>query len=119
MNHAEILSSMPEHLAGKGSPQQRAQVQAHLADCGPCRRIAQAWPQGAEANLLPAVLEGLRPAQGREMRLGWAMPAAAALSLALLAGAFWHPERAWVRADKAFADLGAPRAASLWKGELR
>jgi hypothetical protein len=110
---------MPEHLAGKGTPQQRARVQAHLASCGPCRRIAQAWLQDAEADLLPAVLAGLMPEQGRGLRLGWAMPAAVALSLALLIGAFWHPERAWVRADKAFADLGAPRAASMWKGELR
>jgi len=110
---------MPEHLAGKGSLQQRAQVQAHLANCGPCQRIAQAWPKDAKADLLPAVMAGLRPAQARELRLGWAMPVAAVLALGLLAGAFWHPERGWVRADKAFADLGAPRAASLWKGELR
>jgi len=119
VTHSEILSLLPEHLAGRGTRAEREKVRSHLASCGPCRRIAQAWPQNAEADLLPAVLAGLMPAQARDLRLGWAMPMAAALALGLLAGAFWHPERAWVRADKAFADLGAPRAAGLWKGGLR
>jgi hypothetical protein len=70
-------------------------------------------------NLMPAVMAGLRPAQREERGLAWAMPATAVLALGLLVGAFWHPERGWVKADRAFADLAAPSSAAPWRGGLR
>jgi hypothetical protein len=58
----------------------------------------------------------LRPAPPRVAVPAWLAPLAASLALGLVLSAFWHPERAWLRADGDFAYSAADPTAPLSPG---
>jgi hypothetical protein len=106
MRHEEFLAHILEYREGGLAPPDRAAWEAHRASCGSCRGIAMRWtdakvPAGFSVRVMARVSLGKEKfASGWMIRTGWAVAAA------LLVAAFWHPEKSWVRADRAFSSFG-------------
>ena len=118
MTHAEILAQIQAYQRGELSPPEMAGFQVHLSHCAACRELVGHWPTaqprpGLTGRVMTRLREPDRPGVlgGWSLRTAWA---GAALALALLVAAFWHPERKWLNADRSFAFFEpGPRHAAL------
>ena len=110
MRHEEVLGRMAEYREGSLNPAERAALEGHLADCGPCRKLAKRWKDEMPSEgFISRVMARLGETDRKDLRLvraGWALRTGWAVAAALLVAAFWHPEKSWVKADRAFAFFG-------------
>lgn len=102
MDHFEALSLADDLHAGSLPAPQAASLQAHVDACEGCRAILGQWQSAAGPDLWPGLQARLNP-RAQAWGPAWLTPALATLALLLCVSAFWHPERAWLRADRAWA----------------
>ena len=101
-DHERCLGHAQAYFNGGLAPAAAAAFTAHRDGCPACAQVLARWPHAAVVpDLAPAVLARLRPAPAVR---AWWTPLAAGLCLLLLLTAFWHPERAWLRDDRAYSD---------------
>lgn len=103
MDHFEALSHADAWAEGRLDAATGTALRAHMDACPTCRGILQQWPlQAPVPDLWPGLRERILPAPAL-WGPAWLTPALAAAALLLCVSAFWHPERAWLRADQAWA----------------
>ncbi len=113
MTHAEVLAKAEAYRKGGLSPVEKIGFADHLGACAACRELVEKWPhalprEGLAGRVLARLEEGpALPSWNRRVR--WALLSGTAAAVLLVAAAFWHPERGWVKKDKFFArfDQGA------------
>ena len=72
----------------------------------PVRVIAGRWrDEDVSADFQARVMARI-PAPREIETSGWMFRTGSAVAAALLVAAFWHPEKSWVRDDRAFASFG-------------
>jgi hypothetical protein len=106
MRHEEFLGKIPEYREGTLDSSDRADWEAHRTSCNLCREIEHRWTTVDVPANFPAHVMGRIPTRVKKMPSGWVIRTGWAVAAALLVAAFWHPEKSWVKADRAFACFG-------------
>ncbi len=106
MRHEEFLANITDYREATLAPSARADWEAHRASCGSCREIAERWRDEEVPAGFPARVMARIPAPAEKETSSWMIRTGWAVAAALLVAAFWHPEKSWVRDDRAFASFG-------------
>jgi hypothetical protein len=108
-SHEHCLGLAQDYYAGRLDAAARGAWESHRDACPDCRAVLERWPHAEPVpDLQRAVLAAVRPKPSgavpartsAERGPAWLVPLAAALALAVLVAAFWHPERQWLRDDE-------------------